>query len=70
MKRINKTSKCEYPKCEEKATTLAAYVEQGYSGNAEKVGRFCAEHAELVAGHRSPEYVVECPNCQCLLGVN
>ena len=70
MKRINETSKCEYPGCEEKATTLAAYVEQRYMGSVLKVGRFCAEHAELVAGHHSPEYVAECPNCQCHFGVN
>jgi len=35
-----------------------------------RVASFCGAHRGTVADEGSPEYVVDCPHCGCLFGVN
>ena len=64
--------KCDIKECFELATVRAyKYVipvptdgDQGYTGY------YCEKHALEVARSSSPEYVAQCPCCNCLFGVN
>lgn len=71
------TDKCAFENCEEPAVFYAAgrrygnpERKQGHPG----VAKYCAAHADLVSrepgGTSEPEYIVDCPHCGCLFGVN
>lgn len=55
---------CEHEDCRERATKLV------YSRESRSVQVLCEEHAEFVVDQGGPEYIVSCPNCDCLFGVN
>lgn len=62
---------CQYEGCGEPATEIAEG--RRYKGKplvAHKLGLYCEAHANLVSDEGTPEYVVGCPNCGCMFGVN
>jgi hypothetical protein len=64
MKQLKKGTKCEWKGCRKNAIVLAW-------DNVDKVLLLCCEdHAYEAADRGHPEYVVNCPNCNCKFGVN
>lgn len=61
---------CMYHNCELPATTLACEKINKWGDYRDEIGMFCEEHARKVADTRIPEYIVDCPNCGCIFGVN
>lgn len=63
--------KCQYPDCEQDATTIAAGRESWRGSEPElPVGVYCDVHAEVAAEQGSPEYTHTCVNCGCRQGIN
>ena len=60
---ITIVGKCQWQDCEEDATHMAR------NESLQKVALYCYEHAREAAGWYIAEYMVECPNCHCMLGV-
>ena len=57
---------CEFEGCEQIATRIA----RGRGTKGHELGCYCFTHANVVAAEHAPEYVAECPNCDCKFGVN
>lgn len=53
---------CAWKGCRKAATVLASGIGQ--------IDWYCDDHAGEVADCGNPEYVVQCPNCDCYHGVN
>jgi translation initiation factor 2 beta subunit (eIF-2beta)/eIF-5 len=66
MRKLEADQLCEYANCNEKATQIA------YDRDTGVVLVICTEHAKDVVEYTrySPEYAVNCPNCDCYFGVN
>ena len=62
------SGKCDWKGCNKPATAIAAGKPN--DRNDESVGKYCEDHAETVAYASNPEYIVNCPNCDCRFGVN
>jgi len=60
IKKLRK--KCQWENCQEEATCIAA--------NRNKIGCYCYKHGYNIAKEHKPEYLTECPNCDCIFGVN
>ncbi len=55
---------CGINDCLEKVTDIA------YNRKERKVLAYCVKHARMIADDDSPEYIISCPNCDCMFGVN
>jgi len=63
--------KCQYEECDKPATHIASGRKTyDHKGGHSEPNFYCEEHAEVVTEERFPEYVVNCPNCGCMFGVN
>lgn len=60
---------CQMEDCNKPATHIAS-GRQLYPGGHPDPACYCGDHSIDIADERSPEYNVECPNCNCLFGVN
>ena len=69
-KRVKPGDKCQYPGCENEATTLV-YGNPDSNAYIHDIFLCCAEH-EAVNSFLSwePEYIEICPNCGCQMGIN
>ena len=63
------TGKCAYEGCNKLATHIACGRDWDKTGHP-NVACYCSHHANIVSDERSPEYIVDCPNCGCAFGVN
>lgn len=62
---------CCFPGCELPGETLAVGRDEWRGDKkASPMGFYCEIHADSVSDEGSPEYVVSCPCCGCLFGVN
>ncbi len=57
---------CAYERCDKPATELAC---GRYAGHTQPA-YYCDEHASEVVEEDTPEYAVNCPNCDCRFGVD
>lgn len=64
MRKLLKTSKCEYENCRNKATEIV------YNQIDKKVMLCCNPHADIIVEYDHPEYETTCNNCSCRLPVN
>ena len=62
---------CQYKGCRKKAVEIASgretYIENDPGHPTPAL--YCEDHAAIVSDEQFPEYIVECPNCQCKFGV-
>lgn len=63
IRKVKKGYKCEYPKCNRLATMIC-------SDTKKNITLCCDDHALKTASNDSSEYIVDCPNCRCVFGVN
>ena len=64
MVRIQDIDNCECNGCNKKAVSIV------FSRDRNKVIACCSEHTDEVIDEGRPEYHDQCPNCECLIGIN
>lgn len=73
VREVKSGEKCQFEGCEAEATQVAcgraANESYGPAGHP-RPNVYCDAHGYQVSDERSPEYIVECPNCGCGFGVN
>lgn len=60
--------KCDVEECFELAT-VRAYTRPATVGAEGYTGYYCEKHAREATERDGPEYVAQCPCCNCLFGV-
>lgn len=58
------TEKCQYQKCKEKATDIV------YDRKKDIVKCYCKNHTHQIVMKDVPQYIENCPNCNCVMGIN
>jgi hypothetical protein len=64
IKALANQHECEYPDCKNFAVDIV------FNRDKWEIGFYCSEHVNQIINIGDPEYIEQCPNCECFIPIN